>query len=92
MTSAISSGRYTSEKTIGKIIKFLKSGGVAKLGKAVSDHDIRFGGDMDKTPGEYVVVVQLDGVNQTYWRATLLETLKSHVGISIDGTSVSLTQ
>jgi len=92
MTTAINTERYTSKMTIAKIITFLRAGGKAKLGKAVSDIKIDFSGEMDKAPGEYVVVVPLEGISELYWRATTLETLKSFVGVNINGTEVSLAE
>lgn len=89
MTTTSRPERFTSLLTIGKITAFLRSGGVAKLGKATSSTSIEFSGDLRAAPGEYVVVVPLNGINQLYWRAALLSDLNKHVTLSIDGTNVS---
>lgn len=89
MTTPSRHERFTSTTTAAKVISFLKGGGVAKLGKAISQHDIVFG-DLDKTVGETVVVVPLHGVCQHNWRATALDVLQSRVNVKISGTDVSL--
>jgi hypothetical protein len=89
MTTPSSNERFTSSTTTAKIVSFLKGGGVAKLGKAVSQHDIVFG-DLDKTEGETVVVVPLHGVCQHNWRAATLDTLRAHVDVKVNGTEVSI--
>lgn len=89
MTTPSSNERFTSTNTIAKIVDFLKGGGVAKLGKAVSQYDIVFG-DLDNTVGETVVVVPLHGVCQHNWRASTLDVVQQHVAVKISGTEVSL--
>lgn len=89
MTTPSRNERFTSMNTAAKVIDFLKSGGVAKLGKATGQHDIVFG-DLENAEGETVVVVPLHGVCQHNWRATAFDIVKSRVNIKVNGTEVSL--
>ncbi|QKE54502.1 hypothetical protein ACSA002_1880 [Salmonella phage vB_SalM_SA002] len=90
MTTPSRPDRLTSGLEASKVATFLRGGGKAKLGKAVSEHRIEFGGDLDKVEGELVVAVPRYGVNQSYWYTTALSTLKGHIEVKIDGTTVSL--
>lgn len=90
MTTSPRPTRFTSGLNASKVLAFLQGGGKAKLGKAMNDHHIEFGGDLEKAPGEYVVAVQREGVCQAYWYATALDTLKEHGSVVINGTTVSL--
>lgn len=89
MTTPSSHERFTSPAITAKIVSFLKGGGVAKLGKAISQHDIAFG-DLENTVGETVVVVPLHGVCEHNWRASTLDIVQQHVAVKISGAEVSL--
>lgn len=89
MTTPSRNDRFTSTATAAKVVSFLKGGGVAKLGKAINQHDIVFG-DLEKTEGETVVVVALHGVCQHNWRATALNVVQEQVDVKISGAEVSL--
>lgn len=90
MTTSPRQDRFTKGLHASKVYSFLQKGGKAKLGKAVNDHHIEFGGDLEQAPGEYVVAVQREGVCQAYWYATTLDLLKEQGTLKIDGTTVSL--
>lgn len=90
MTTPSRPDRLTSGLSASKVAAFIRGGGKARLGKAVTEHHVEFNGDLDKVEGEFVVAVPRHGVNQSYWHTTALSMLKEHLEVKIDGTTVSL--